>query len=417
MHKSATLLALSGFAMMAKAQTDFSKYILPISLQNCATANGCVATNTGIIVDASGTGTQTGAKYTLPSDAAISSINNGAGLSFTKPISRSYLVNRNSQKYELLNFKNRAFSFDVNLGAVGCGYNAALYMSQMPGNSQIGLGYCDAQNTCNEMDILEGNIGSQAVTPHPCAGVNNTGACDPWGCTVNTYNTFASSVGPGKTIDTTKTYTITTEFHTADGTDSSEITYIQQILTQGSNKVVLTKQDDSMCSSEQYWRPTNGYTTFSKAYDIGMVLIFSFWGGPGTDMSWLDSGSSNPNCNKVVGSSNSWSVTNMKISYLSGTNPTKTTTTTTTTKTTTTTTTRGQTTNGPCNTVTVQGPASYVTVTPPAVTVTVTNGQQQQTTTTRATTQQQQTTTTRAPTGGASLYGQCGGQGWTGMYS
>ncbi|KAJ3047745.1 hypothetical protein HK097_011246 [Rhizophlyctis rosea] len=95
--------------------------------------------------------------------------------------------------------------------------------------------------------------------------------------------------------------------------------------------------------------------------------------------------------------------------------------TTTTTRTTTTTTTRSSTTTtrssttatcaGGAVTVTVPGGQTTVTVQGPATTVTVTAGQQQQTTTRTTTT----TTTTRGNTSGsAALYGQCGGQGWTG---
>jgi cellulose 1,4-beta-cellobiosidase len=69
---------------------------------------------------------------------------------------RSYLL-ADDNTYYMFKLKNQEFTFDVDLSAVGCGLNAALYfvqmdedggMSKYPGNkagAKYGTGYCDAQ--------------------------------------------------------------------------------------------------------------------------------------------------------------------------------------------------------------------------------------------------------------------------------
>ncbi|KAJ3038040.1 hypothetical protein HK097_003310, partial [Rhizophlyctis rosea] len=163
-------------------------------------------------------------------DAGITEIPNG--IKFTKPIARVYLVNEARNKYEYLNLNNKQISFEVDLSGVACGFNAAGYTTHLRKGAAIGEAYCDGQNFCNEMDLLESNVGSQAYTPHPCTDtkqMNGTTKCDPWGPADNAFNNHNAQYGPGLHIDSTKPFTVTTQFA---GTGISYVS--RQWLTQGS---------------------------------------------------------------------------------------------------------------------------------------------------------------------------------------
>jgi cellulase len=107
-----------------------------------------------------------------------------------------------------------------------------------------GGGYCDAQcqgYCCNEMDILESNLQATAMTPHPCKG----NSCDKSGCAYNPYAAGQKGFyGPGKTVDTSKVFTVVTVFN-AQGGRLSSITrkYIQNGRTMNSGTI-------SNCGSE-----------------------------------------------------------------------------------------------------------------------------------------------------------------------
>ena len=83
---------------------------------------------------------------------------------------------------------------------------------------------------CAEMDIWEANSVSAALTPHSCDTVSQTmcsgdtcggtysatryaGNCDPDGCDFNSYRMGdATFYGKGLTVDTSKVFTVVTQF-------------------------------------------------------------------------------------------------------------------------------------------------------------------------------------------------------------
>lgn len=82
---------------------------------------------------------------------------------------------------------------------------------------------------CSEMDIWEANSISTAYTPHPCSvngqtrctgtdcgiGARYSSLCDADGCDFNSYRMGNTSFyGAGKTVDTTKKFTVVTQFIT-----------------------------------------------------------------------------------------------------------------------------------------------------------------------------------------------------------
>ena len=89
------------------------------------------------------------------------------------------------------------------------------------------------------MDIWEANSISEAYTPHPCNqpllypcnsdDCNNH--CDKIGCDFNTYRMNVHDFyGPGGQfkIDTTKPFTVVTQYITQDETENSDIVEIRR---------------------------------------------------------------------------------------------------------------------------------------------------------------------------------------------
>eukprot|EP00662_Eupelagonemidae_sp_cell21_P041649 gene41649-65888_t len=201
----------------------------------------------------------------------------------------------------MFKLKNREFTFDVDVSALPCGLNGALYfvdmdadggMSKYPGNkagAKYGTGYCDAQcpqdvkfingeansegwapsasdpnsgkgkygACCTEMDIWESNQWASAFTPHACsvdqltrcsgtdcgAGADRfNGVCDKNGCDFQTFRLGDKGFfGPGSnhTVDSTKPVTVVTQFITSDGTDTGDLAEIRRVWVQG-GKVIDT---------------------------------------------------------------------------------------------------------------------------------------------------------------------------------
>ncbi|KAF8323706.1 cellobiohydrolase I [Clavulina sp. PMI_390] len=279
--------------------------------------------------------------------------------------SRVYLLD-STNAYHLFKPLNREFTFDVNVANLPCGLNGAVYfstmdadggMSKYPNNkagAQYGTGYCDSQcprdlkfingvgnvvnwtstdsnsgvgslgSCCGEMDIWEANSVSAAYTPHPCGsavgqtectgtecGATSTsrygGYCDPDGCDFNSYRMGNTSFyGPSKTIDTSQTITVVTQWITADGTDTGTLSEIRRFYVQN-GKVIPNSQStisgvtgnsltDSFCTAQKTaFGDTNSFSSnggmaqMSKSLAQGVVLVMSLWDDHTADMLWLDS--------------------------------------------------------------------------------------------------------------------------------
>jgi len=260
--------------------------------------------------------------------------------------SRMYLM-ENETTYKMFNLKNKEFSFDVELSTLPCGVNAALYFVEMEADggmessggvnkagAKFGTGYCDAQCPgdvkfvagqgninatdpmrvcCAEMDIWEANKVATAYTPHPCNIEQGTQLCDgdecycdAAGCDFNSYREGVKDFyGPGSnyTVDTTKPFTIVTQFVTDDGTDDGDVVEIRRFYVQGGNKIENSKNvdlghdsltDDSCSAQKDLWGEENtfanngGMKGMSDALGRGMVLVFSIWDDSAAHMLWLD---------------------------------------------------------------------------------------------------------------------------------
>jgi len=277
--------------------------------------------------------------------------------------SRVYLLDSETQ-YKLFKLKNKEFTFDVDVSKLPCGLNGALYlvemdadggMSRYPGNkagAKYGTGYCDAQcprdikfingeancegwgpspsdknsgtgkygTCCNEMDIWEANKISTAYTPHVCTVQGqtrceesecgaHTGFCDKAGCDFNPYRLGDRTFfGPSSnfTIDSTRPFTVVTQFITADGTDNGELSEIRRLWVQNgrvirsSNVTVGNRKYNSVtngfCNAQKQefgdindYEKKGGHKTMGEALDRGMALVMSRWDDHKVYMLWLDS--------------------------------------------------------------------------------------------------------------------------------
>jgi len=267
---------------------------------------------------------------------------------------RLYLLSETQKEYEVVKLLGNEISFDIDVSKLPCGMNGALYLSEMnktggqntlnPGGAAYGTGYCDAQcytypfingvgniqgkgACCHEMDLWEANAKATALTPHTCnhtglyectgAECSFNGVCDQWGCGYNPYAQGDESFyGPGLTVDTTKSFTVITQFPTdSTGKVLSEIRrlYIQDgkliqnaavnVSTFPALPAGLNYIDDAFCTATgggSQFEPLGGITDMGAALHRGMVLIFTVWWDTGGFMNWLDSGSTGP-CNATEG--------------------------------------------------------------------------------------------------------------------
>lgn len=184
-------------------------------------------------------------------------------------------------------------------------------------NSGTGsLGSC-----CSEMDIWEANSISAAYTPHPCSVTGQTectgadcgspsrysGVCDPDGCDFNSYRMGDTSFyGPSKTVDTTKPFTVVTQFVTSDNTSTGTLTAIKRLYVQ--NGVVIQNSQSTIsgvtgndittafCAAqkaafgdETSFQAHGGLPVMGESFARGAVLVLSLWDDYDAYMLWLDS--------------------------------------------------------------------------------------------------------------------------------
>jgi len=268
-------------------------------------------------------------------------------------------------KYEMFKLLNQEFTFTVDVSDMPCGVNGALYFVQMTedgdkGNGNMagakyGTGYCDAQcphdikfingqaNTldwnpsptdpnagfgkwgscCAEMDIWEANKISSAFTSHPCnldrqtkcedpvtCGTNPDhrydGVCDKDGCDLNPFRVGQRDFyGEGKTVDTTRPFTVVTQFHTDSNGDLAEIRrkFVQngKVIEHPKSTIdtISTQYDsitDDMCDKvkgafgdKNDHKNKGGLKKMGDAMKNGMVLVMSLWDDHDANMLWLDS--------------------------------------------------------------------------------------------------------------------------------
>ncbi|KAK4544537.1 hypothetical protein LTR36_004109 [Oleoguttula mirabilis] len=244
---------------------------------------------------------------------------------------------------------NQEFSFTVDVSNLPCGMNGALYMAAMdasggrsrlnPAGATYGTGYCDAQcgapswingvanvddlgACCSEMDIWEANAVATQLTPHACnvtglyecsgAACGTDGVCDKSGCGFNPYGLGAPDFyGYHDVVDTSKPFTVVTQFLTSDNTSSGSLTEIRRLYVQNSTVIqnanvqfdntTIDSITNAYCNaSAPSFEARGGLAQMGEALGRGMVLILSIWNDASAYMDWLDSGTAGP-CNSTQG--------------------------------------------------------------------------------------------------------------------
>ncbi|OLN81951.1 Endoglucanase type C [Colletotrichum chlorophyti] len=269
----------------------------------------------------------------------------------TKVSPRVYLLEESKKRYEMIQLTGAEFTFDVDMVKLPCGLNSALYLSEMPSdggkNSSAlnklgpawGTGYCDAQcyktsfingvgnfdgkgSCCNELDIWEANSRATHIAPHPCsepglykctgAECESQGVCDKSGCAWNPNRVNSTDFygrGSDFKVDTTRKFTVVTQFPARDG----KLTELHRLYIQDGkviqNNVVniegppkINFMNDQYCQAtgaDQFMR-LGAMGTMGEAMSRGMVLALSLWWDESTFMEWLDQGNNGP-CNATEG--------------------------------------------------------------------------------------------------------------------
>lgn len=357
--------------------------------------------------------------------------NNSGTISGASP--NVLLLDATGQNYADVQLLGKELSFDVDISLLPCGENGNLFLSEIdftggrneynPAGASYGFGTCDSQcsvgpyfngtvNTdglgscCNEMDIWEANAMANALTVHPCSidGIygcsgdecSSTGVCNKNGCGWNPYQQGSTSFyGPGLTVDTSKPFTVTTQFITDDGTTTGKLVDVRRYYAQNNvlipNPVSTTYAgvnsiDATFCTDTGGGTfPSDGLATTGEALGRGMVIIFSIWQDGSGFMNWLDSTVDNAGpCNSTAGDpaiitanypDAAITFSNIKWGEL------------------------GSTSNAPGQGSSSSSSSSSVKTTTTAVPTSTTSTV---------------TTTTTASTPGQTQYGQCGGINWAG---
>jgi len=168
------------------------------------------------------------------------------------------------------------------------------------------------------MDVWEANSVSAAYTPHSCDTVTQTmcsgdacggtysstryaGTCDPDGCDFNSYRMGDTSFyGKGLTVDTSKVFTVVTQFIGSPLTEIRRF-YVQngKLIPNSQSKIsgvtgnsVTTAFCDAQKAAfgDNYTFKTHGgMSSMSTAMSGGMTLVMSIWDDHYANMLWLDS--------------------------------------------------------------------------------------------------------------------------------
>jgi hypothetical protein len=232
--------------------------------------------------------------------------------------SRLYLLAPSGSSYQLFKFINKEITYDVNLAQIPCGLNAAFYTVEMAEKGSgvgatYGDGYCDGNyvggRACAEFDIAESNRAATVVTTHACKQLGQftqTGQCYANGCGFNPYRYDKSFYGQGASfqVDTSKTFTVVTQFISTDGTDTGDLKEIRRIYVQGGKvikNVKATIGGGSYDSVTDEFCKASGATVdagtnlkqLGASFKNGHVLVFALWDSA-DGLAWLDSGSNGP---------------------------------------------------------------------------------------------------------------------------
>lgn len=164
------------------------------------------------------------------------------------------------------------------------------------------------------MDIWEANSRANQIAPHTCAKDSLfrctgdecafNGLCDKNGCGDNPYRHRGAKdfYGPGLKVDTTKPFTVVTQFPAKNGVLQAIVRkYVQNgVVIENAAKNITMDQAFCTAQGATKYNEFDGHKGMGEALARGMVLAMSIWWDEGGFMKWLDSGESGP-CNATEG--------------------------------------------------------------------------------------------------------------------
>jgi len=187
-------------------------------------------------------------------------------------------------KYLALNLLGKRMSYTTDMSDLGCGCNAALYLTNMRQNSQpseCSDFYCDANNVCGqscaEIDIQEGNKFSWHSTlhgrdDHGGLGKGIGGGGPGWS---GPRDWSTAEYGPGAScVDTSKPFQVDVGFP-ADANC--------QLMAM---EITLSQAARSDCKLKLAIEDYSGMPEMTLALTAGMTPIVSYWNS--ADMLWMD---------------------------------------------------------------------------------------------------------------------------------
>merc|ERR1712107_39482 len=180
-------------------------------------------------------------------------------------------------------------SFDLDLSAVPCSCNAALFFVSMPGHNPDGTiahgdspnpYYCDANKVggvwCWEHDTIESNKHTMTTTPHKCSSAAGgyISGCDKGGCATNAYWVDSTGMCPDSRckIDTRRPFRIHQSYEV--DADSHMLGKIHNRMVQGNSTF-----EWSVCKDKAY------LAQMTESLRANMKMVFHLWGTK--SMSWL----------------------------------------------------------------------------------------------------------------------------------
>ena len=180
----------------------------------------------------------------------------------------------------------KRLTFNVNLSAVGCNCNGAMYFITMPGYNSAqqlvpgehGDYYCDANAVggtfCPEMDVLEANRHAMSSTAHTCSyhAPHYYSTCDRGGCGTDVLEVDTGAYGPGMRIDTNRPFTLAVSFIT---NENGTLTTVTNDFTQDDRSFSFNACNPDYLQWMGYSLP-------------GIVMSLSLWGTGNGGLAWLD---------------------------------------------------------------------------------------------------------------------------------
>lgn len=133
--------------------------------------------------------------------------------------------------------------------------------------------------------------------------------CDKDGCDFNPYRLGDTNfIGKGSSfkVDTSKPFTVVTQFITSDNTDTGDLSEIKRLYVQNGNVIqnpsvtvsgkTYSSITDEFCSNEKKlfgdtddFSNKGGLKAMGGSLERGMVLVMSMWDDHAANMLWLDS--------------------------------------------------------------------------------------------------------------------------------